>query len=192
MSEPITEAAVLLAAVRATGGLSLAEADSAAVSAAQSVAAHAGRTLLRVPVPSPGAVPPLVDGLTLGWQPQTTPSPEETHAYRVRQSGMVARLTWACCLGLAWTDRSADPHPGEPFSRAAVIDLAGHLGAPAMWVKSALDHELRPALLVVGDGDRLLLGPATAGLPGAFVEALRRFHDRLPGAAAEGQRGSAR
>ncbi|MCF6509189.1 hypothetical protein E9549_17530 [Blastococcus sp. MG754426] len=192
MTEPIAEAAVLLAAVRATGGLPTSASDPAAVGAAAVAAAAAGRSLLRVPVPSPATSPRLVDGLTLGWQPQTTPSPEETHTYRVRQAGTMARLTWACCLGLAWTDRSADPHPGEPFTRAAVVDLAGQLGAPAMWVKSALDHELRPALLVVGDGDRLRLGPAAAGLPGAFVEALRRFHDRLPAAEQPGNREGAR
>lgn len=192
MTRPITDSAVLLAAVRATGGVPIADADPAVLSAAHAAAARAGRSLLRVPVLSRGADPRLVAGLTLGWQPQATPAPEESHAYPVRQLGMVARLTWACCLGLAWTDRSADPHPGAPFSRADVVDVAGHQGAPAVWVKSALDHELVPALFVVRDGDRLRLGPAAAALPGAFVEALRRFHDRLTAAAvAEGGRGQA-
>ena len=192
MTAPITDPAVMLAAVRATGGLPIAAADTAAVSAARTAAAVAGRSLLRVPVPSPTPVPRLTNGMTLGWQPQTTPSPEESHAYPVRQLGVVARLTWACCLGLAWPDRSADPHPGEAFTRAAVVDVAGQVGAPPMWVKSALDHQLRPALLVVGDRDQLRLGPAAAALPGAFVEALRRIHDRLPGPGNSGATGPGR
>lgn len=192
MTGSISDTAVLLAAIRATGGLPVSHAEPAVMKAAGQAAARAGRTLLQAAVPSTATGSPPVDGLTLGWLPQTTPSPEETHAYRVRRSGMVARLTWACCLGLAWPDRSADPHPGEPFSRTTVVDLAGQLGAPAMWVKSALDHELRPALLVVGDGDRLRLGPAAAGLPGAFVEALRRFHDRLPAADSRDEQGGKR
>jgi hypothetical protein len=50
-----------------------------------------------------------------------------------------------------------------------------------MWVKTALFRTLIPGLLVIPDeGSSLRLGPATAALPEPFVDAMRRFHDRLP------------
>jgi hypothetical protein len=49
-----------------------------------------------------------------------------------------------------------------------------------MWVKSALFRTLVPARLVIIERASLCLGPATAALPEPFVEAMRRFHDRLP------------
>jgi hypothetical protein len=119
--------------------------------------------------------------LVLGWLPQSTPAPEESQAYPVRNLTPVARLTWACCLGLAWPDRIAAPYPGLPFRRSEVVDVAGELGVSTMWVKTALFRTLIPGLLVVPDEDSSLrLGPATAALPEPFVDAIRRFHDRLP------------
>ncbi|MFF7944513.1 hypothetical protein ACFZC5_32810 [Nocardia gamkensis] len=49
-----------------------------------------------------------------------------------------------------------------------------------MWVKTALLRTLIPGLLVIPDEGFLRLGPATAALPEPFVDAMRRFHDRLP------------
>jgi hypothetical protein len=48
------------------------------------------------------------------------------------------------------------------------------------WVKTALFRTLVPARLVVPEGDSLHLGPATAAMPEPFIDAMRRFHDRLP------------
>ncbi|WP_228003167.1 hypothetical protein [Nocardia australiensis] len=58
--------------------------------------------------------------------------------------------------------------------------MSGELGVSTMWVKTALFRTLIPSLLVIPDGGALRLGPATAALPEPFVDAMRRFHDRLP------------
>lgn len=60
------------------------------------------------------------------------------------------------------------------------MDVAGELGVSTIWVKSALFRTLIPGLLVIPDEGFLRLGPATAALPEPFVDAMRRFHDRLP------------
>src|SRR5260221_2514910 len=105
---------------------------------------------------------------------------------------VIARLTWACCLGLAWPRRSDEPYRGCPFTRAAVVDLAADLGAASSWTKAALDHDLIPAGLVIADHSAgsgpLRLGPAAAALPEPFVEAMRRFPDQVtrPAPGAEG------
>ncbi|MFC5288900.1 hypothetical protein ACFPM7_17755 [Actinokineospora guangxiensis] len=49
-----------------------------------------------------------------------------------------------------------------------------------MWAKTALFRTLIPGLFVIPDEGSLRLGPATAALPEPFVDAMRRFHDRLP------------
>ncbi|SER92747.1 hypothetical protein [Actinokineospora terrae] len=179
MNTLFTDPATLLAAIRATAGLALERIDPRAVDSARRSAESAGRTL--VPCRT-GATHKRSDGrgLALGWLPQSTPAPEESQEYPVRNLSPVARVTWACCLGLAWPDRTAAPYPGEPFTTSEVLDVAGELGVTSMWVKIALFRTLAPSRLVVVDGTTLYLGPATAALPGPFVDALRRFHDRLP------------
>ena len=61
-----------------------------------------------------------------------------------------------------------------------MVDLLADVGVPSTWVKAALNHDLPLAGLVVSEGEWLRLGPAAAALPDVTVEALRRFHDRLP------------
>jgi hypothetical protein len=179
MTTLIADPAVLLAAIRATGGLPVDLADPRAVNLARRTAESAGRSLVHC---TTGSVRRRTGGrgLVLGWLPQSTPAPEESHAYPVRNLTPVARLTWACCLGLAWPDRVAAPYPGVPFRRSEVVDVAGELGVSTMWVKTALFRTLIPSLLVIPDEGSLRLGPATAALPEPFVDAMRRFHDRLP------------
>lgn len=180
MNALITDPAVLLAAIRATGGLPVDLADPRAVNLARRTAESAGRSLVHC---TTGNVRRRTGGrgLVLGWLPQSTPAPEESLAYPVRNLTPVARLTWACCLGLAWPDRVATPYPGVPFRGSEVVDVAGELGVSTTWVKAALFRTLIPGLLVIPDeGSSLRLGPATAALPEPFADAMRRFHDRLP------------
>jgi hypothetical protein len=183
----VSDPAVLLAALRATGGMSMQVASPDAVRLAATAAQASGRS----PVDCTVSRKVLGDerlgltrGVTLRWMPQCTPSPEDSHAYPVRVLPVIARLTWACCLGLAWPRRADEPYPGCRFTRAEVVDLAGDLGAGSTWIKAALDHDLIPAGLVIADHsagpDVLRLGPAAAALPEPFVEAMRRFHDQLP------------
>lgn len=178
MSGRITDPAVLLAATRALGGLATRRADPDALRRAARTAETTGRVLTNCQVRDRGHV--LEAGVALGWSPQCTPSPEDSRSYPVRQLTPISRLSWACCLGLAWPDRAADPYPGESFTRAAVVDLAGELGASPQWVKAALDHDLRPAGLIIPDGTGLRLGPLAAAMPGPFIDAIRRFHELLP------------
>ncbi|MFF0374004.1 hypothetical protein [Actinoplanes missouriensis] len=175
MSGKIEDPAVLLAAVRATGGLASQRADPRTVDAARRAADDAGRALLTYRADDTGG-----RGLVLGWISQYTPAPEDSLAYPVRRLSPVAVLTWASCLGLAWPDRAAPPYPGEPFTRSGLLEVTGDLGLSTMWVKSALYRVLIPARLVEARSTVLHLGPATAALPEPFVEAMRRFHDRLP------------
>lgn len=124
-------------------------------------------------------------GVALGWAARATPSPRDSGGYATRQLAPVARLTWACCLGLAWPDRSDWPYPGRPFRRAEVLELAADLGATHSWVTAAIDHDLIPATFLVQQGQLLRLGPAAAAMPEPFVEALRRVHERPPRRAAD-------
>lgn len=179
MNSLIEDPAVLLAAIRATGGLPLERTDPHAIEAARRRAESAGRALMTCQT---GNDHRRASGreLVLGWLAQSTPAPEDSQAYPVRNLYPVAILTWACCLGLAWPDRVAPPYPGVPFTRADLLEVTGGLGVSTMWVKSALFRTLLPARLVITERTSLRLGPATAALPEPFVEAMRRFHDRLP------------
>ncbi|WP_142098104.1 hypothetical protein [Pseudonocardia cypriaca] len=156
-------------------------------------AKSAGRMLLRCASPSDSTARRAYGIVTLGWSPHATPSPEDSNAYPVRRLSPTTRLTWACCLGLAWPDRTADPFPGEPFTTSLVIDVAAELGLAASWVNGALKHELIPALLVEVSRGTVRLGPAAAAIPPAFIDAMRRFHHQLPrpdGLSASGRRPS--
>ena len=178
----ITEPALALAAVRMTGGLSADAIAPSALEKARAAAADAGRALISLPFPASrsGTARAERNGLVLGWDAQATPSPEDSDAYPVRRLSLLGRLTWVCCLGLAWPDRAGPLYPGEVFTLDELIDLAADLGAPTIWVKASVSHDLLPGGLLASDGVTLRLGPAAAALPDAFVEALRRFHDRLP------------
>jgi hypothetical protein len=187
MRQAVSSPAVLLAVLRATGGVGTQAAPPDVIRLAARAAQASGRSLVDCTVSARvlgGERTRLTRGITLRWMPQCTPSPEDSHAYPVRMMPVIARLTWACCLGLAWPRRASEPYPGCPFTRAAVVDLAADLGAAASWVKAALDHDLIPAGLVITDQSAgpgcLRLGPAAAALPEPFVEAMRRFHDQLP------------
>lgn len=179
MSTSIKDPAILLAAIRATGGFPIDLADQQAINLARRSAESAGRSLVHCTTNGVHRHSGR-RGFVLGWLPQATPAPEEHQAYSVRNLTPVARLTWACCLGLAWPDRVASPYPGIPFTSSEVLDLAVDLGVSTTWVKTALFRTLIPSLLVISDGGSLRLGPTTAALPEPFVDALRRFHDRLP------------
>lgn len=179
MNPPIGDPAVLLAAIRATGGLSLERTDSRVVDAARRSAESAGRALVTC-LTGTAHQRGSGRGLALGWLPHSTPAPEDSGAYPVRSLSPVAILTWACCLGLAWPDRAAALYPGVPFTRSEVLEVSGELGVSTVWVKSVLFRTLMPARLVMIEGTFLRLGPATAALPEPFVDAMRRFHDRLP------------
>lgn len=187
----VSDPAVLLAAVRASGGLDIEVASTEALQAARKAVEASGRVLLtdcsvaaHGELGRGGAGRRRARGVTFRWMPQCTPSPEDSHAFPVRVLPPISRLTWACCLGLAWPRRSDDLYPGVRFTRAAVVDTAADLGAGGTWVKAALDHDLIPAGLIMADpcGDRgsLRLGPAAASLPEPFIEAMRRFHEQLP------------
>jgi hypothetical protein len=178
--EPIADPRVLLAAARCTGAVAADLAASEVVAAAAVNAASAGRAVVDVHLFGAGQRGAAEPGIALGWSAQATPTPEDDLSYPVRRWSGVPRLAWACCLGLAWPDRTTDPYPGESFDRADVVDLARDFGAQASWVKAAVDHDLRLAGLVVPHRGGLRLGPAAAVIPAAHVEALRRLHDRLP------------
>jgi hypothetical protein len=184
MTRTVPDPAVLLAALRATGGTTMQAASPDALRLAAKAAQDSGRSLVDCVVSQRVPGGGLAQGVTLRWMPQCTPSPEDSHAYPVRVLPVIVRLTWACCLGLAWPRRADEPYPGCPFTRAAVVDLAADLGAGSTWIKAALDHDLIPAGLVMADLSAgpgfLRLGPAAAALPEPFVEAMRRFHDQLP------------
>jgi len=175
----IEDPAILLAAIRATGGLPLEHADPRTVDAARRRAESAGRALVTCRT-GPTYLRVSGRGLVLGWLPQSTPAPEDSLAYPVRSLYPVAILTWACCLGLAWPDRGASLYPGVSFTRSDLLEVTGDLGVSTKWVKTALFRTLLPARMVIAERTSLYLGPATAALPEPFVEAMRRFHDRLP------------
>jgi hypothetical protein len=177
-------AAVLLARMRAEGATAGQAVSAAVLAAAEQAAERVGRQLVGCLAPvapdSAASARPFRPALVLGWAEGLAPSPEDGSGYPVRRFSVTQALTWAACLGMAWPDRSASPYPGEPFRSEDVVDLLADLGVPSMWVKAALKHDLPLAGLVARDGEWLRLGPAAAALPDATVEALRRFHDRLP------------
>lgn len=169
----ITSAPVALAAMRALGALPAARLGPATLASACAAAAHTGRTLERV----------TADGepvLALAWAATSVPTMEDHEHGEYRWLRPAALRTWAFCLGLAWRDRTAHPWPGEPFSLAGLVDAAAMRGSNPLWIRTALMHTLLPAGLVEIDDSTVRLGPAAAVLPDAYVDALRRVHDRLP------------
>jgi hypothetical protein len=177
---PPRDPAVLLATLRAAGSLSVDDTSTAVVEAMRARAEDTGRVLVRCAPPAGRAGRGRSHVITFGWSPRATPSPEDSNAYPVRRLATTARLTWACCLGLAWPDRTGEPYPGVPFATSVLIDVATELGMAASWVKASLAHDLVPAHLVTVSGATVRLGPAAAGLPPAFVDSMRRFHEQLP------------
>lgn len=169
----ITSAPVALAAVRALGALPAARLQPATLASARAAAALTGRTLDRVTADGEPA-------LVLAWTATSVPTMEDHEHGEYRWLRPAALRTWAFCLGLAWRDRTAHPWPGEPFSLADLVDAAAMRGSNPLWIRSALMNTLLPAGLVEIDGSTVRLGPAAAVLPDAYVDALRRVHDRLP------------
>lgn len=171
----ITSGAVALAATRAQGCLDVTDLDEAALRQAREAAGRTGRTLLRVPHPGGGSA-----GWTLGWNATQVPTLEDGEHGEHRQLTRTSLLTWACCLGLAWPERTATPHPGRAFTWAELLAAASALHVTEPWARSAVLHTLEPAGLVRVTDQALHLGPAAAALPESFTAALRRVHDRLP------------
>jgi hypothetical protein len=169
----ITSAATALAAVRALGALPAAQLDAATLASARAAAAVTGRTLERVTADGGPA-------LALAWAATSVPTMEDHEHGEYRWLRPAALRSWAFCLGLAWRDRSAHPWPGEPFSVADLVDAAAMRGSNPLWIRSALMNTLLPAGLVEIDKSTVRLGAAAAVLPDAYVDALRRVHDRLP------------
>lgn len=160
----MTEAALALAALRATRGHTLAPAQLDAV---RSVAPQLGRRVVEVG-----------DGVALGWSNGDEPQPDG--AYPVCTLSRVPLVTFACCLALCWPDRHSLPYPGRPTTRQEVLSLARSLDLDDKHVKAALLHDLPGAGLVDIAGSGVRLGVAVALWPGAQIEALRRLYDRLP------------
>ncbi len=179
MSAP-RDPAVLLATLRAAGSLAVDDSTLAEMEAMRGRVNDTGRLLVRCAPPSTGSTRGRSRGVAFGWSPHATPSPEDNNDYPVRRLAPTSRLTWACCLGLAWPERTTTPYPGAAFTRSLVIDAAAELGLSATFVKASLDHDLIPAHLVTASGATLRLGPAAAGMPPAFVDSIRRFHEQLP------------
>jgi hypothetical protein len=169
----IASAPVALAAVRALGALPAANLDAATLESARAAAALTGRTLERVTADGEPA-------LALAWAATSVPTMEDHEHGEYRWLRPAALRTWAFCLGLAWRDRTAHPWPGEPFSLADLVDAAAMRGSNPLWIRTALMNTLLPAGLVEIDDNTVRLGPAAAVLPDAYVDALRRVHDRLP------------
>jgi hypothetical protein len=97
-----------------------------------------------------------------------------------RRLSAIPILTFACCLGLCWSDPQELPYPGDVTTAASVIAAAAALGADERHVKGALRNELTAAGLVQTRADELRLGPAVAAWAPGQVESLRRFHASLP------------
>lgn len=164
---------VALAAARALGALPAADVDSATLAAARAAAALTGRNLDRVTANGGPA-------LALAWAPTSVPTMEDRQHGEYRWLRPAALRAWAFCLGLAWSERTTDPWPGEPFSLEDLVSAAVQRGSNPQWIRTAVMHTLMPAGLVETDNGILRLGPAAAVLPEAYVDALRRVHDRLP------------
>ncbi|MGW9030145.1 hypothetical protein ACWGQ5_39870 [Streptomyces sp. NPDC055722] len=179
------DAALVLAAARASGALPPDRLPASLVAQADEVAHVAGRSLVECncpwPVPAGAVGPPGPPGraLVLGWS--ETPVPEELGTYPVTRLTPTQTITFALCLAQAWPDPSMPLYPGRPFERAEILDMAGDIGLDVNFAKAALDGELQWLLLIVREGRRLRLGPAVAALPDTFAETMRRFHDLLPG-----------
>lgn len=127
MRQVISSPAVLLAALRATGGVDAQMASPDVVRLAGRAAEASGRSLVNCTVSREGLEGKgagLTRGVTLRWMPQCTPSPEDSNAYPVRLLPVIARLTWACCLGLAWPRRADEPYPGCPYRKSTSTRLS--------------------------------------------------------------------
>lgn len=169
----ITSAPVAVAAARALGALPTACLDAATLASARAAAALTGRSLEQVTAEGEPAV-------ALAWVSTAVPTMEDHEHGAYRWLRPAALRAWAYCLGLAWQDRTAHPWPGEPFSVENLVDAAAMRGSNPLWIRTALTHTLMPAGLVEIDDGTVRLGPAAAVLPDAYVDALRRVHDRLP------------
>lgn len=174
MSEPTQlSPTAVIASIRADTCIAR-EALAGASYAQATKAAHAsGMTLVacRVTDDKPG--------YTLGWLHGASPTPEDDDSYSVRVPPPMVRLTWACCLGLAWPHRSEDPYPGRAFSPGELVDTAAELQLPRSHVLGAA-RTLVASGYLVDTGERLTLGPRAASMPDKYVEAFRRQHDLLP------------
>jgi hypothetical protein len=179
------DAALVLAAARASGALPPDRLPASLVERADKVARAAGRSLVECdcpwPAPAGAGGPPGPPGraLVLGWS--ETPVPEELGTYPVTRLTPTQTITFALCLAQAWPDPRTPLYPGRPFERAEILDMAGDIGLDVTFAKAALDGELQWLLLIVREARRLRLGPAVAALPDTFAETMRRFHDLLPG-----------
>jgi hypothetical protein len=169
----ITSAPVALAATRALGALPATHLNAATLASARVAATLTGRTLERVTV---GGEP----ALALAWDSTSVPTMEDHQHGDYRWLRPAALRAWAFCLGLAWQERTAHPWPGDPFSLEDLVRAAEQRGSNPLWIRTALLHSLMPAGLVEIDDGVVRLGPAAAVLPDAYVDALRRVHDRLP------------
>lgn len=157
-----SRSALLLARMRADGGVPAAEAAGTDL---PTEAAAIGRRLIRV-----GGM------LQLGWADGHQPEPDGAATARLSAfpTGVLAAL-----LALTWLDAAADPYPGEPLPADAVEQLAHILDRSPIVVSKYL-AELRAVHLLDEDEEgRLRLGRAVALWPPRTVTALRRHHHLL-------------
>ncbi|MFD8483607.1 hypothetical protein [Kitasatospora sp. NPDC059673] len=167
-------AALLLAAIRATGQMAPPR-DTTVTARAAQAAVQAGRTLLELRGPA-GTLPTL----RLGWPTGSAPNDEHLADQLPPALPPVVTLVWALCVKAAWPDPSVPLYPGLPFSAARIEEACSNLGADPKRVTSALERVLPEHALIVRAGRLLHLGPAVATLPDPVVAALRRGHHRLP------------
>jgi hypothetical protein len=172
--------ALLLARMRASGHVDASVAAST-VSRAMIAAAAADRRLGELTDANGRTI------LVYGWLDGAAPNPDLHPSGPPRTLPPVANLVWAACLGAAWPDPTASPHPGRPFSRASIIATCVALDADRNTVVTALDTILPTAGLITLSGDRGALGPAAAALPSAIWSQLRRIHERLPKTTEQGR-----
>ena len=162
--------AVQLARLRAQHAATLSGTD---VDRVARVARQLGRRLRDVEHPDNGRA------FVLAWTDGYEPAVGDD-GISPRRLSPVPTLTFACCLGLCWTDPSEPPYPGNPTTAVDVIRAATALGADDRHVKGALRSELPAAGLIQLRHTELYLGPAVAAWAPGQIESLRRFHGSLP------------
>lgn len=164
----MTDVALTLARLRARRAVSSANiASGAAVSAAALVC---GRAIVR-------AGPELV----LSWQDGLSPSAGDQVTLRHLTPARAA--LFAVVLGHCWPDADADPWPGVPTTRLAVLTSAARLGMDAKHAVGSLEVDFPELGLLAVGGEELRLGPAVSAWTPSEVEALRRVHARIGAAA---------